>query len=265
MSSTSKAAQQQYTPIVEPPLYNPDGSSSQPARDFNDNLPADFKYSTSVASCDIEIRQIFIRKVYSLLTLQLFITFLTGVIIFNNEPLKVWCLNNTWLLWVSMFGAIGFMIAAFFKSRSYPYNLLLLTGFTVCESYGVALVTSLYDTNIVLQAVLITVVLFLGLTIYSLQTKYDFSSWQTYLSASFFVFFSIGLVYIFLPHNSTTEIVYSSFGAIIFSIFILVDTQQIMKHYHPEEEIAATITLYLDIINLFLYILRIIAATQDRD
>lgn len=264
-STTSKNPSQLYTPIVEPPVYNPDGSSSQPPRDFDDNLPADFKYSTSVASCDIAIRHIFIRKVYSLLTIQLFGTFLMGFIMYNNETLKNFCLNNMWLFFVSIVGSIGFMIGAFVQSRSYPYNLIHLSLFTLCESYAIAVVTSTYDTNIIVEAVLITTFLFIGLTIYSFQTKYDYTAWQGFISVAFMILFSVGLVYMFLPHTSTTEIIYASFGAIVFSIYIIIDTQQIIKHCHPEDEILATILLYLDIINLFLYILRLLQASENRN
>jgi len=37
----------------------------------------------------------------------------------------------------------------------------------------------------------------------------------------------------------------------------------VMSHYHPEEEIAAAISLYLDILNLFLAILRILNSQQN--
>ena len=45
-------------------------------------------------------------------------------------------------------------------------------------------------------------------------------------------------------------------GAIIFSGFIILDTHMIMHRMSPDDYIMATITLYLDMINLFLYILR---------
>lgn len=67
----------------------------------------------------------------------------------------------------------------------------------------------------------------------------------------------------FFPHSSTVELGYGIFGAILFSGYILVDTQLIMRHYHVEEEIAASISLYLDIINLFLSILRILNSQNN--
>lgn len=67
----------------------------------------------------------------------------------------------------------------------------------------------------------------------------------------------------FFRGNTWVELGYSGIAALIFSGYILVDTQLIMRHYHVEEEIAAAISLYLDIINLFLAILRILNSSQN--
>lgn len=56
------------------------------------------------------------------------------------------------------------------------------------------------------------------------------------------------------------EIGLSLGGAFIFSLFIIFDTQMMMTTLSAEEYILATINLYMDIINLFLYILRILDA-----
>ena len=58
---------------------------------------------------------------------------------------------------------------------------------------------------------------------------------------------------------------YGSAGALIFSLYIVFDTQMMMGGNHkyslsPEEYVFAALNLYLDIINLFLYILVIIGA-----
>ena len=67
----------------------------------------------------------------------------------------------------------------------------------------------------------------------------------------------------FSPYNSKVELGYGIVVALLFSGYILVDTQLIMRHYHLEEEIAAAISLYLDIINLFLAILRILNSQSN--
>ncbi|CDK27771.1 unnamed protein product [Kuraishia capsulata CBS 1993] len=253
-----------YAPTVEPPSYNDaealDGMANYSTPEPRESqIPNDFKFSTNVSECDVQIRQVFLRKVYSLLCMQLLTTFLTGAVIYNNTAIKDWCLNNMWMFFVSIAGSFGFMIAAYIKSKSYPYNLLLLTGFTLCESYGVGLATSLFDSNVVLQAVLITLIVFLGLTIFTFQTKYDFTQWQGWASGALFALLGFGIVGMFLPYNSGMEVFYSWAGALLFSVFIVIDTQMIMKKFHPDEEVSATIILYLDVINLFLKVLAILS------
>ena len=56
------------------------------------------------------------------------------------------------------------------------------------------------------------------------------------------------------------EFVISIGGAILFCGFILFDTHLIMHKLSPEEYVMASVNLYLDFINLFLYILRILQA-----
>lgn len=61
---------------------------------------------------------------------------------------------------------------------------------------------------------------------------------------------------------------YASIGALVFSLYLVYDTQLMMggKHKYsisPEEYIFAALNLYLDIINIFLYILTIIGAARD--
>jgi len=162
-----------------------------------------------------------------------------------------------------LFGAIAFLLLTYWKRKSYPTNLLFLSGFTLLEAYSISVVVSFYQSSIVLKAVLLTAGLFIGLTLIACQTKYDFTSWMPYLFMGLWALILFGFMAMFFPGNSTVELVYSGVSALIFSAYILVDTQMIMRKHHVEEEIAAAISLYLDIINLFLAILRILNNTQN--
>jgi len=248
-----------------PPAYVDDSpfSADQAAllggpRSSEDNIPDDFKFGGSVAEATIDIRMAFVRKVYAILSLQLIATAILSSISFFSESYKNWIQTNQWMMWISLFGAIGFMLLTYWKRKSYPTNLLFLTCFTCLEAYAIAVIVSFYQTKIVLQAVLLTAGIFVALTIFACQTKYDFTSWMPYLFGGLWALILFGFMAAFFPYNSTVELAYSGIAALIFSGYILVDTQLIMRHYHVEEEIAAAISLYLDIINLFLAILRIL-------
>ena len=167
------------------------------------------------------------------------------------------------MLWVSLFGAIGMMLLTYWKRKSYPTNLFFLGGFTALEAYSISVIVSFYNSRIVLEALIITLGIFFGLTLFACQTKYDFTSWMPYLFGALWGLILFGFLAVILPPTSTTELIYGGLAALIFSGYILVDTQLIMRHYHVEEEIAAAISLYLDIINLFLAILRILNSQQN--
>lgn len=156
-----------------------------------------------------------------------------------------------------------FMGLTYWKRKSYPTNLLFLSLFTLAEAYTISVIVSFYKTQIVLNAVILTAGMFVFLTAFACQSKYDFTSWMPYLFGALWGLVLFGFMAMWLPGNSTTELIYGAAAALIFSGYILVDTQLIMRHHHVEEEIAAAISLYLDIINLFLAILRILNSQSN--
>ncbi|KAL8852706.1 MAG: hypothetical protein Q9221_002466 [Calogaya cf. arnoldii] len=249
-----------------PPSYQAEASRDtllgQP-RGEDDNVPDDFKFGGSVAEATLPIRMQFIRKVYSILTVQIFATMALSSVSFWSSGYKNWIQSNQWMMWVSLFGAIGFMLLTFWKRKSYPTNLLFLGGFTALEAYSISVIVSFYNSKIVLEALIITAAIFVALTVFACQSKYDFTSWMPYLFGALWVLIIFGFMSAFFPYNSKVELGYGVVAALIFSAYILVDTQLIMRHYHVEEEIAAAISLYLDIINLFLAILRILNSQQN--
>ena len=231
---------------------------------YTDDPNDAYKNTVPVASCELKVRQMFIRKVYSLLLVQIFATVLVGSFINFNAAVKAWCVNNTWAMIIAFIGTIGFLLGAFFKSRSYPINLMFLAGFTFCEAFTLGLACAFVESNVVIQALLLTLVIFIGLTAFAFQTKYDFTSYQGVLGMGLWALIAFGFVFMFFPARSSgVELVYSGVGALIFSAYIVVDTQIIMKKFSVEDEIIATITLYLDVINLFLYILRFLNLRND--
>lgn len=119
----------------------------------------------------------------------------------------------------------------------------------------------------VFLAVLICTIVTLGLTLFAFQTKIDFTMMGGVLFVAALILMIFGIITIFW-HGKVITLVYASFGALLFSIYIIYDTQIMLggKHKYaisPEEYIFAALNLYLDIINLFLYILTIIGASRD--
>ncbi|OCK89508.1 transmembrane BAX inhibitor motif-containing protein [Cenococcum geophilum 1.58] len=251
-----------------PPSYEAEASTQAALlggvpRSEDDNIPDDFKFGGVVSEATLDIRMAFIRKVYAILTVQLFATALLSSVSFFSTGYRDWIQRNQWMMWISLFGAIGFMLLTFWKRKSYPTNLLFLTGFTVLEAYSISVIVSFYNAKIVVEALIFTLGIFVALSLFACQTKYDFTSWMPYLFGALWVLVLFGFMSMFFPYSSKVELGYGVVAALIFSGYILVDTQLIIRHYHVEEEIAAAISLYLDVINLFLAILRILNSQSN--
>ncbi|BFZ62959.1 hypothetical protein YB2330_004071 [Saitoella coloradoensis] len=243
-----------------PPAYGAAPLHPQPRSD--DVASDDFKMGL-VSQVDIVIRMAFVRKVYSILFAQLALTSSVGAFFMFCKPVQAWIHQNQWMMFLSLFGTIGMMLALFWKRHSYPANFYLLGGFTLLEAYAVGNIVTYYDTIIVLEATIITAGLFLGLTLFTMQSKWDFSGMGPYLFTGLWMLIISGFVGMFFPHNGVFEIVYAVVGALIFSAYIIYDTYLIMNKLSVEEYIVAAISLYLDIINLFLNILRILNSQND--
>lgn len=225
-------------------------------------IERDFAYNNNVHSANINIRMGFLRKVYGLLSVQLLITIAVTATFMAIEPLKLFVQTNPWMLLPSFLLTIGTLLALHVKRREHPVNLILLTAFTVVEAYTVAVVVSTFDTSTVLEALFVTLTVVVCLTLYTFQSKRDYSFLGFGLFAGLWVLLLGGFMQIFLQ-SSALEIALSVGGAALFSMFIVFDTHLLMRVLSPEEYILATINIYLDIINLFLHILRIIAAVKE--
>ncbi|KAL4229473.1 hypothetical protein ACF0H5_012511 [Mactra antiquata] len=219
---------------------------------------------------DKEIRHGFIKKVYAILLSQIAVTMAIMAIFIYVPAAKEYSIANPWLMILAMVLTFVLLIALACcpnVRRSFPTNFILLGLFTILEAFMLGVVSSHYETDAVLMAAGITAVVSLGLTIFAFQTKWDF----TMMGGILFVFLIVLLCFGFLCaviQNRYASLAYASLGALLFSFYLVFDTQMMLggKHKYsisPEEYIFAALNLYLDIINLFLFILSIVGQARD--
>ncbi|XP_018336110.1 protein lifeguard 1-like isoform X3 [Agrilus planipennis] len=219
---------------------------------------------------DQTVRKGFIRKVYSILMVQLSITMAFIAWFLFHKPTKLWVYNHPELFIISLVILFVSMIALACCGevrRKAPMNFVLLFLFTLAESFMLACSAASYEAQEVLMAVGITAAVCLGLTLFAFQTKWDFTMMGGFLLVAVIVLFVFGIIAIFVKSKIVT-LVYASIGALLFSLYLLYDTQLMMggKHKYsisPEEYVFAALNLYVDVINIFMYILTIIGASRD--
>ncbi|THU96759.1 UPF0005-domain-containing protein [Dendrothele bispora CBS 962.96] len=245
------------------------GSSSRGGGAYFDqpeagDVPDDFKYGVTVSESSAEIRSAFIRKVYTILFCQILATCIVGGVISNTESALLWVQQHTWSFYVPLFGTLINLGLLYWKRHSVPLNFILLSTFTLMEAFTLGVVVAFYENTIVMQALLITLGVFLGLTLFTFQSKYDFEGLGPWLFGGLIALVMTGLVGSFFGFSRTTDLIYALGGTLIFSGYIVYDTYLINARLSPDEFIMGAISLYLDFINLFLSILRLLNNVENR-
>ncbi|XP_052780131.1 protein lifeguard 4-like [Mya arenaria] len=222
----------------------------------------DFMYGSNVASAHVTIRLGFLRKVYGILTSQLLLTALVGFIFMMHDGIKTFVQTNNWMMLVAFIGTLATLLPLMIKRQETPTNYILLAAFTLMEAYTIGVVVTMYDKLVVLEAVILTLGVTAALTVYTLQSTRDFSSWGAGLFACLWVLILAMFLQIFFPSEMVDKLI-SIGGACLFSLFIIFDTHMMMHKLSAEEYILAAINLYLDILNLFLHILRLLGERRN--
>lgn len=219
---------------------------------------------------DVTIRRGFIRKVYSILMCQLLITVGMIALFLYHQPTKMWVQHHLEIFWICFavtFVLIICMSCCTSVRRKAPMNFIFLFLFTIAEGFLLATAASTYNSEEVLLAVGITAAICFALTLFAFQTKIDFTGMGSILYVALVVLLLFGLISM-IWSGPTIRLVYASLGALLFSIYLIYDTQTIIGGKHkfsisPEEYIFASLSLYLDVVNIFIYILSIIGASHD--
>ncbi|NWW64249.1 LFG4 protein, partial [Ifrita kowaldi] len=228
------------------------------------SIEDDFNYGSNVASASVHIRMAFLRKVYSILSVQVLLTTVTSAIFLYSTGVQAFVHERPALLLLSGFGSLAVIVALTLYRHQHPVNLYLLFGFcSLIDRLLFLFIVSFYDVSIILQAFILTTAVFLGLTAYTLQSKRDFSKFGAGLFACLWILIFSGFLRLFF-YSETIELVFAAAGALLFCGFIIYDTHLLMHKLSPEEYILAAINLYLDIINLFLHLLRLLEAFNKK-
>jgi FtsH-binding integral membrane protein len=215
------------------------------------------------------LRKGFLKKVYGILSIQMLVTVGITALFVMDDNVKTYTQNNPWVVYTSigvyLFSALAIICCGELR-RKHPHGLILLGMVTLSLSVMVGVISTMYDTFTVMYAFIITAGTTVGLSLYACTTKRDFTMMGGALVAfCWIMLFSACLFWFFPPQETyqTWNIIYGSLGAFLMCLFIVYDTQLMLggKHKYAismDEYVFAALNLYLDIINLLLYIMRIL-------
>ncbi|XP_062314698.1 protein lifeguard 2-like [Osmerus eperlanus] len=250
----------------EPPSYQEATTGTSPCYSGDAEMLTEFRWD------DRNIRRVFIRKVYSILMIQLLVTLAIVSLFTFCDPVKTYVQSNPGWYWASyavFFVTYLTLSCCSAPRRKFPWNLILLAIFTLALAYMTGMLSSFYNTKSVVMCLGITSLVCLTVTIFSFQTKFDVTSCQGVLFVFCMVMFISGIVLsVVLPMGYVpwAHAVYAALGALLFTMFLAFDTQMLMgnKRYtiSPEEYVFATLNIYLDIIYIFSFFLQLFGTRE---
>ena len=165
------------------------------------------------------------------------------------------------------------MIAAFIplimvqrSAREYPKNLILTLLFTFVM--GVAIAPGMYFAEravpgVVTQAGLLTFAAFGALSLYAVFSRRDFSAWGAFFFVGLIVLLVASVLNIFFQ-SVAVGLFLSAIGVFVFSGLLVFDTWRIVRSgaYGQDDYVFAAVTIYLDLLNLFMFILSLLGGRR---
>lgn len=209
------------------------------------------------------------KRVYLKMTLALIVTAFTALFCAGNGFLYFMAANS-WMMWLLIIAEFGLVIgiSAGINKMSSTVATMLFYLFAVVNGLMLSSIFVVYSMTAIVKTFFITAGTFGAMSIYGYFTSQDLSKIGTYLVMALIGLIIASVVNIFM-HSSSLDWIISIAGVLIFIGLTAWDTQKIkaMAAATPYEAAGrlATIgalSLYLDFINLFLYLLRIFG---DRD
>jgi modulator of FtsH protease len=171
-----------------------------------------------------------------------------------------------WVLFAIELALIFFVIP---RVKHTPgVNLAVLFVFTFITGLTIApLLTAIFampgGASIVGQAFLMTSIAFGGISMFAMTTKKDYGFMGKFLFIALIIMIVAGISNIFIQ-SSMMQLVIASAGALLFSAFILYDTQNIIKGNY-DSPVEAALSLYLDFFNLFISLLQILGIMKNNE
>ena len=214
------------------------------------------------------------RKVYVWMTLAMIITGITSYIIADSPALIYQIMTNKMLNIGLLIGTFVFVIIInkAIMRLSLTVGTLLFIAFSILMGVMLSSIFIAYTMTSIANVFFITAGTFAAMSLIGLFTKADLSSLGKILMMALIGLIIATVVNVFFIHSSGMQLIMSYVGVLIFVGLTAYDTQQIKKMLlmadNMTEEahkiaLLGSLSLYLDFINLFLYLLRIFGGRNE--
>ncbi|CAM3080308.1 hypothetical protein SAMN04487792_1216 [Lactobacillus bombicola] len=213
----------------------------------------------------------FLTKMYALMGGAVMISALVAYLTMNVFSTALMNLPAT-IIWLILLVPLGLSLGISFKANRNPAAALVMLIF-LAAIYGFefALIAGFYTGTQITSAFISAATVFIAMAIFGTFTKRDLSNWNSYLSAALFGFMVAWLVNLFLRNPAVTYL-FSFIGVIIFTGLVASDANKMKAIYNNYGDqlssnglaILGALQLYLDFINIFMFLLEIFGGNGNR-
>jgi FtsH-binding integral membrane protein len=219
-------------------------------------------YQTGTLVRTGEERATLVRRTYTLVLVSVIVT-MAGASFGLSQPNLMQAVAQH--PFIAFFVSLAPLLMATRAKAQFPANigLVLLFNFVM----GVIISPALYfygrqQPGVIGQAAVLTLGAFGILTLYAFVSRRDFSAWGSFLIVGLWVL--IGTMFLnFFFQNSTVNLWLASVSVLLFSGLLVFDTWRLRNFYGPDEYVGAAVQIYLDLLNMFMAILRITGSRRN--
>ena len=215
-------------------------------------------------SFDAALRAHMVR-VYNHMTAGLVVTGIIAYLV-STSPAMIQAIFGSPLRILVMLAPLAFVLVMSFGIRRLSLGALTATfyGFSVAMGLSLSTIFLVYTHASIAQVFFISAAMFLSMSLYGYTTKADLTNWGSFLMMGLFGIIIASLVNFFV-HSPGMNFAISVIGVLIFVGLTAYDTQKIKENYseswgaesNGKLAVMGALNLYLDFINLFMMLLRL--------
>ena len=224
-----------------------------------------FSYAPSVAVRSGAERATLVRRTYGLVFLSVIITVLGTAFAFSQPSLMAAVARHPIISMLALFVPL---IMAQRAARDFPKNVILTGIFTFVEGIFIAPFLYMAERNapgVSGQAALLTLGAFGVLSLYAVFSKRDFSAWGSFFIVGLVVLLIASVINMFVA-SAAAGLWIAAGGVLVFSGLLVFDTWRIVRsgQYGQDDYVLAAVTIYLDLLNMFMFIITLLGGRGDR-
>ncbi|HZE07546.1 MAG TPA: Bax inhibitor-1/YccA family protein [Gemmatimonadaceae bacterium] len=219
-------------------------------------------YQTGALVRTGEERATLVRRTYSLVLVSVLVT-IVGASFGLSQPQLMAAVNQH--RFIAFFASLAPLLLATRKKTEFPMNIGLVLLFNVVM--GVMISPALYvygrtQPGLIGQAAVLTIGAFGVLTLYAFVSRRDFSAWGSFLMVGLWVLIGTMLLNFFFQ-NQAVSLWLASITVMLFSGLLVFDTWRLRNYYGPNDYVGAAVQIYLDLLNIFMALLRVMGNRRN--